>query len=887
MTAFLTWYILLTLLGWLTFPLTYTLFPALADRGYTLARAAGLLIWGYAFWLLASLGIAQNDIGGILFALVILIGLSIFSVANRGLDTGWEKRPTLLDHQQTQHATHNTISDFLKENKSLILTTEILFFVAFAFLAFVRSANPDLTGTERPMELAFINGILRSPTFPPQDPWLSGYAISYYYFGYVMTAMLARLSGINGSAAHNLMTSLIFALGAIGSYGILYNLLSVDHGRQTTDRDEESSTVHRPRFTAAALLAPLLLLLVSNFGTLLEIMHQGGLFWVKDPKTGEYSSRFWTWMDMRELSQPPAIPFHWIPLDRYLWWWRSSRIVQDYDMLGKWTGDVIDEFPFFSFLLGDLHPHVLAIPFSLLAISVALNLFLGGWRGTINLFGAKLHINFQGFLFSALVIGGLAFLNTWDILVAAALIVFAYVFWRAHEDGWNWVRLEDVFVLAVPLGLLSVLMYFPFYLGFSSQAGGLLPNFMYPTRGVHLWVMWGTLLIPIFAWLLYYSGVKQLDASQTDSLLSDSRVVKPNWKLGFSLGLGFTLLLFLTTFIIGWLGTFVEKEFVEYFLSSQGMTAPQYIAATTLRRLTSIASLVTLLAILIPALTFLFPRHELRITGLDTADEHRLLDHQIRNTQHALTNSSTFASRLAKRPSAFVLLLITLASILVLAPEFVYLRDQFGYRINTVFKFYYQAWMLWSLAAAFGVAVLLQNLRGVVNILFRVLIGIVIFAGLLYPVFGLMTKTNNFKPFYGYTLDDFDRVQRDTPEEAAAIQFLLTAPDGIVAEAIGDGYSGYARISMFTGLQTVLGWPGHEAQWRGTSEPQGSRREDIERLYTTPRWDEAQSIIEQYNIRYIYIGVLERVSMPVNEEKFQLHLTPVFQQGGTVIYEAP
>ncbi len=848
MTAFFIWYIILTLLGWLTFPLIYTLFPALADRGYTLARAAGLLIWGYVFWLLASLGVAQNDKGGILFALVILIGLSIFSGLNR----------------------QSEIVNFLQSNKSLIITTEILFFIAFAFLAFVRSANSDLTGTERPMELAFINGILRSPTFPPQDPWLSGYAISYYYFGYVMTAMLASISGINGSAAHNLMTALVFALGAIGSYGILYNLLSrADDGKQTTDSDEEPSA-SRLLPSVSALLAPFFLLLVSNFGTLLEIMHQGGLFWVKDPKTGEYSSRFWIWMDMRELSQPPAIPFHWIPLDRYLWWWRSSRIIQDYDMLGKWTGDVIDEFPFFSFLLGDLHPHVLAIPFSLLAISVALNLFLGGWRGEINFpLGIRLHINYAGFAFAALVLGGLAFLNTWDILVAAALIVSAYVLWCAHEDGWTWSRLEDLFTLAIPLGIFSLLLYFPFYLGFSSQAGGLLPNFMYPSRGTHLWVMWGTLLIPIFAYLLYYSsGVKQLAASLSDSKLSDSRV-KPNWKLGFSLGLGFTFSLLLLTFFLGWLGTIVEKDFVTYFLDSQGMNATQYISATTLRRLTYIGSLITLLAVLIPSLSFLFASYQLPITNYESPAD------------------SASPSAFCLPPSAFVLLIITIGTVLVLAPEFVYLRDQFGYRINTVFKFYYQAWMLWSLAAAFGAAVLLQNLRGVANIAFRVLIGLVVFSGLLYPVFGLMTKTNNFKPVFGFTLDDFDRVQRETPDEAAAVEFLLTAPDGIIAEAVGDGYSGYARISMLTGLQTVLGWPGHEAQWRGTSEPQGTRREDIERLYVTARWDEAQAIIKQYNIRYIYIGVLERVSMQVNEEKFRLHLTPAFQEGGVVIYEAP
>jgi YYY domain-containing protein len=837
MIAFLSWYILVTLLGWLTFPLAFALFPALPDRGYTLSRAAGMLIWGYAFWLLASLGIAQNDSGGILLALIVIIALSTWSIVN---------------HQ-------SSIVSFLKSNPALIITTEILFLAAFAFLAFVRSANPELNGTERPMELAFINGILRSPTFPPQDPWLSGYAISYYYFGYVMTAMLARLSGIPGSMAHNLMTALIFALGAVGSYGILYNLLAkADHRPQT----EDGKIIHRPVPTVYGLLAPLFLLLISNFEALLEVLHRLGLFWTKDA-TGQYSSAFWTWLDMKELSLPPVEPFQLMP-DRYLWWWRASRVLQDYDMAGN-PLEVIDEFPFFSFLLGDLHPHVLAIPFSLLAIAAALNLFLGGWRGEINLpLGARLRITYAGFLFSALLLGGLSFLNTWDILIAAALIVGSYVFWRASEDGWTWERLEDAFLLGMPLGFLAVLLYFPFYLGFSSQAGGILPNIMYVTRGTHLWVMWGTLLIPILAYLIHLSFGRQNPVPvSSDSEPSNFRV-KPNWKLALILGLGFTLLLWIFSWFLGWIVSYVEPNFVKMFLDSQGMTAGKLFTAASLRRLSHIASLVTLLAVLIPGLAYLFHR-----TASIENHQSQIVDHESSNVDQ------------------FVLILLVLGAVLVLAPEFVYLRDQFGYRINTIFKFYYQAWMLWSLAAAFAVAWLFQNLKPVENIAFRVLTVLVIFAGLLYPMLGLITKTNNFSPSFGFTLDDFDRIERENPDEAAAIEFLHSAPDGIVAEAIGGSYSGYARISTYTGLQTVLGWPGHEAQWRGSYAPQGARSEDITKLYTTTRWDEAQAVIDQYNIRYIYVGTLEYASMSVNEEKFRAHLKTVFQQGSVSIYEAP
>ena len=206
MLSFLSWYLLISLLGWVTFPLAYHLFSALSDRGYSLSRAFGLLVWGYVFWLFASLGIAQNDMGGLLLGLVILGGLSAWIFSN----------------QRTQ------IFGWLLENRRLILTVEILFLAAFSLMAFVRANNPEITtaGGEKWMETAFINAILSSPTFPPHDPWLSGFAISYYYFGYVITSMIAKFTSTPAGIAHNLMLSLIFSLSAIGAYGLLYNLLA-------------------------------------------------------------------------------------------------------------------------------------------------------------------------------------------------------------------------------------------------------------------------------------------------------------------------------------------------------------------------------------------------------------------------------------------------------------------------------------------------------------------------------------------------------------------------------------------------------------------------------------------------------------------------------------
>ncbi len=822
MTAFISWTILITLLGWLTFPLAYYLFPALNDRGYTLARAFGLLIWAYIFWLFASFGIAQNDIGGLLLGLVILGGLSIWAFLK----------------------CQSEIRDWLSQHRRLIITTESFFLIAFALMAFVRATNPEMftAGGEKWMETAFITAILHSPTFPPHDPWLSGYAISYYYFGYVMTAMLAKFTATSASVAHNLMLSLIFSLSAIGAYGLLYNLL-------TAYRQWKGENQQRGVFPAlGAFLAPLFLLIVSNLEGFFESLHRRGIGWTFH-SDGTATSSFWPWLNLQVLTDPPAQPLKWAP-DQFFWWWRASRVLQDYD-LNNARLEVIDEFPFFSYLLGDVHPHVLAMPFNLLAIAVALNIFLGGWRGTINLFFGQLKINKTGFFSIALVLGGLAFLNTWDILPGTALIVFSYALARVREAGWSWERIEDILLLGIPAGITAFVMYLPFYIGFDSQAGGILPNFMYPTRGAHLWVMWGALFIPLFAYLIY------LWQGKADAL------PKRAWRTAFITAFSILIVLLIAMFAVGLIALWLKPELIMPVIQSQGRTVSTFIADSMLRRLKYIGSLLTLLALLIPSLAFLFSAW--RSSREDVMD--------LEVTSHS-------------QSSLFILLLLSLGALLILGPDFLYLRDNFGYRINTVFKFYYQAWILLSLAAAFAVAVMLSEVRGFASALYTTVIVLVIGAGLAYPVFSLPSKTDNFKADHPEqrTLNGEAYLANSMPDDYQAIQFMRQLDQGVVAEAVKDSYSEYARISTFTGMPAVLGWTNHEDQWRDHAL-QGSRKDDLQTLYTTSDWRTTQDIIDRYNIRYIVVGNLERTTYQVNEEKFSRFLKPVFQQGSITIYE--
>jgi uncharacterized membrane protein len=205
--------------------------------------------------------------------------------------------------------------------------------------------------------------------------------------------------------------------------------------------------------------------------------------------------------------------------------------------------------------------------------------------------------------------------------------------------------------------------------------------------------------------------------------------------------------------------------------------------------------------------------------------------------------------------------------------------------MNTIFKFYFQAWMLWGIAVAFGTVVLLQTLRGIPGIIFKVGLTLVIGMALVYTFYGISTKTNGLKPVAGFNLDGTAYFERQSPDEMAGIRWLRDAPVGVVVEAVGGSYSEYARVATVSGQPNVLGWPGHESQWRGGSAEMGSRQSDIETIYRSGRWEEVKQLLEKYSIRYVFVGPLERSTYLVNEAKFDTYLEVVFRQGDVTIYE--
>jgi len=877
MTAFFLWFLIISLLGWMSFPIAYRFFAWLPDRGYSFSRVLGLLIWGYIFWLLGTLGILQNDVGGQTLAMVILLGLSAVSLRN---------------------GFFSSTINWVKSNKKLILFGEFLFLMAFALMTMVRAANPDISGTEKPMELAFINAILRSPGFPPHDPWLSGYSISYYYFGYVMTAMLTRFSGISASVGFNLALAAWFAMSGLGGFGLVFNLL-----QGSRNNSNGVNEVYKNRSLFSAFLGPLFLLLISNLEGFLEMLHARGVFW-KQATDGTWQSSFWKWLDILELNRAPSAPFTWTP-NRMggIWWWRASRVLQDYDLSGN-SKEIIDEFPFFSFLLGDLHPHVLSIPFVLLGVGVGLNLYFSRNRwlpsGKGLFFSINAWMKNWGFPLQSLtlfkwlrkwefwligmIFGGLAFLNIWDILMGVGLFSAVFTYLRYKEDGWGWRRVFEFIETGIIMGVMAGVIYLPYFLGFSSQAGGFLPSAAYFTRGIHLWVMFAPLFIPTLLWLICEVSREKQPKSLRNGIIFAVALVGGLWALSYTL----TSILSVSPAIGSMLemgtpgrsGQSLSSALISIgnqFYGIQGGSNTQALFwGTLVKRLIQPGAWITLLVFLV----LIWSLFSLRIK-----DGCEIVENQSQ-TGETFPDSVTTLKFVSSRD--FIGLLLLTSITLILVPEFFYLRDQFGWRMNTIFKFYYQAWILLSVAAAYCTAkFLLRRNRSIAQVAVEnVLISVFILVFIYYPIFGLATTTNRFKPME-WNLDGAAYLQRYNPDDYAGIEFLKNAPYGVVAEAIGGSYSGFARVATFSGLPNVLGWPGHESQWRGGAAEMGSREGDIERLYRTSNWNEALEILAQYHIRYVFVGSLERSSLRVNEAKFQSRLKTVFQQGQVVIYEVP
>lgn len=841
------WWALVTLAGAAVLPMCVRLLGGLPDRGYTLLRAVGMLMTGFVFWLLGSLGFLRNDNGGILLAWLLVIGISVAIYFRTSERFDW--------------------GAWWRENRSVIITAEVLFIVLLVGWCLVRAHMNALTNTEKPMDLMFISSIMRSPVLPPNDGWMSNYSISYYYFGYLMAAMLSMMSGIHSTIGFNMTISMVFALTGLTAFGVVYNLVRSRALHDPVDDSENQPPVEHRSSPRPALwvgvLAAVMVVLMGNFQmALVEYPYQAKIApeWYLSMTRTQSREIYPERAQAREAGIPDTEPITLSggkpdPTTWEFWWWfRASRVLNDYQLDGQvqpdWYAQPIDEFPQFSFLLADNHPHVLALPFVLLALGLALNVLLLGRAP-----------NMLETVFYALGIGALVFLNTWDGPIYLAAVVGAEGLRRlmrgqgrlATSDLWALVRFGALLV-----GLMLV-FYLPFLISFRSQASGLLPNIIAPTFLQHFFIMFG----PFVLILAFFLTVEAWRGG-----------FRFNWRTGLigAGGLFIVLSVVLLAMILFALLTPALYDVVLRFAEPYG--GINSALPLVLRRRAE--GLLT--AIVILAGVFL-------IVG-------RLLPRRIaQNGENQATPEPTREERIVVTyppATGFAMLVALIGLVLVLTPEFFYLRDNFGTRINTIFKFYLQAWVVFSIASAYGVFSVLGDKRLkpalVVRGLFSVVAFIAVSLGMLYPIFGIHQRMfiesgQSFNPT-PLTLDGGSTLVSDSDYQSIrCFENLATEPNLVVAEALGPAYnSGYGRVAGLTGVPIVMGWENHERQWRGSTYDQtaGSRGQDIPLLYTDLRWDFAKEIIQRYGIDFIFYGSSERASYSsAGEDKFRENLEAV------------
>jgi len=860
------------LAGW---PLAYSLFRFLPDRGFAFARPVGLLLTGYILWLGGTFRLLQNNVGGIIIALALVLVIGII----------WHR-------QQVKSFQASSLFAWLRQEWRYVLTVELLFTLALFAWAFFKSYNPNIetAGGEKWMEIAFINGTLNSDYFPPQDPWLSGFAISYYYFGYVLMALLTRLTGLNPMVAFNLFVPTLFAMTLTGAFGILANLVTL---HQTAIRSSISglkplSLTNLPA-VLTGLVAGLFVAILGNLEGFLEVLHKRGLF----------PAQFWLWLDIRDLKMPPpgsegrwlppdlfAVGAQaWIP-DRFIWWWRGSRVLTDYTLAGQ-EQEVIDEFPFFSFLLGDVHPHVLALPFVLLVVALALNLLNNDRRSVVSCQSSeKATIWEQGtnllktgwlaitqatggraaFVLYAVAVGSLGFLNTWDFPIYLAVIGLTLMLWLNRRQ--KSILLPGLIGTGI-LGVAGIVLYLPFYATFQSQAGGILPNLWNPTRLPQFFVFFGPFLVAAIVLLLVLS----------------------KYHHGWQKHLGWSLLFMLVGPVLLMLAVFAGmisnpsgRDFVEGILRNPDIqavigadTAGALVQVSLWRRLLNPWTFLLVGGLLGWTLALLLGDSASQRAG-EPANQHH-------NEELPLTPYSLLPTTLEK----FSLILLFIGLGLTLAVEFIYLRDNFGIRMNTVFKFYFQAWVLLALTSAFAMYYVSKKLPGAWATLWQIGMVLLVTGGLFYPTLAIFNKTDNFQN--DPTLNGIAWIAGYQPGDYAAIEWLRdNAPkNAVILEAPGARYAAYqytSRISAMTGLPTLLGWGGHESQWRGNYEEPARREPDIEQLYTSLNAQQTLDLLDKYHITYVYVGPLERERYPAEGlNKFAYLMDVAHEEDGVIIYQ--
>lgn len=795
------WLVMVEILGLLAFPIAFIAFRALTDRGYIFAKALGLLIPAWGAWMLASFHAAPFSRASIVLVVAVIALVGVVIVWRRARE----------------------MRAFIRANRSVIWVEEILFLLFFALFLAIRFGNPDLWhpnfGGEKPMDFAYLNAIVKSTWFPPYDPWFAGGYMVYYYFGQLITATLLRLSGIVPEVAYNLALPMYFALTAMGAFSVVFNLVCRPYPNPPLTKGTEgegfeiaaSQSVdpapHRKRLfiaMALGLLGAVFVALIGNFGELWLILDTfakiGSGVKIDIPGVGFSVDLLVGIFDVLAKRQPFDVPTGW-------WYWNATRAIPD----------TINEFPFFTFIYADLHAHLISLPFTLVVMGFAVNFVLRDTDDPARFpFLSRLPIapmDLIEIIVAALALGALRAINfadffpTYVLLILCALAIGEYG--RRQR-----IDLSGLFAVAIRFGsifMLTSILYQPFI---SHFATAYLSTDLWTDKRTQLTeylTVHGIFFFAVATFLIAQNFMAKADRGFIRFVrLAFKRLALLDHVFGLQRALAKppTAYQDFTTIIIG--GTVV----VEVMLLIAGWWV---------------------FALVVPFLA---------LAGL-----------------------------LVLRPSLdpgrrFISLLIATGLSLTLLVELVTYKGDIG-RMNTVFKFYLQVWVFFGIAAAIGIGYIASRIPK----WWWGFFGVLVFMGMLYPVFATRAKVNDrFVAGSPPGLNGMDymaeAVYHDRDKELPlkydhdAIVWLRENIEGspVIMEGNAPLYHWGSRVSIYTGLPTVIGWDWHQKQQRSIID--GSiidRRLDAVRdIYNTRDLNQALGNLKRFNVQYVYIGDMER-----------------------------
>lgn len=476
-------------------------------------------------------------------------------------------------------------------------------------------------------------------------------------------------------------------------------------------------------------------------------------------------------------------------------YWRSSRVVA--------RGDTINEFPYFSTIHGDLHPHFMVLPVSIVMLGILLDERLFPSRAEAQ--PTESWRSWMPYLLVAFIFGSIIAISTWELPVGAMVIFLLAGRWQPLRPLFSRARLL-LAARTILIVVVGYVLFLPFFRGFSPPTAAPGPEDV--CIGSACFQLAQTSLgqfLTVFGLLLFPPAV--LVAVRSWPLLPVGR----DWRHLFAALIGFTIV----------------------FAALLGNAVLPLLAALAAGAL----------------LVAYGGAHEEERGGY---------------------------------------LLIVAASVALLACEVVFIKDSYGaklYRMNTVFKFYFQAWTILAIAAPWCLGRLLahewhwRRMPQAILAALALLIG----AAACYPIGITADRSGN--PYA--TINGNAYLQRYHAGDYAAIEWLReNVPDlEVILEATGNPYDYYARFSSNTGLPTVLGWGNHEGLWRGHDNEVASRFQDVKRIYNAPTLAEVQPLLDRYKVRYILVGEYERRDYQASGlQKFDA-LDVAFRSGQTIIYK--